>query len=213
MLTRSEPERKRGAEVLEEPGVVSAAAPAHVARGAGVSRRTLLAASAAALPLLLTACKGVQALGTPPPPAPDIVALRTAISAEEVMVARYAAVLKPYSAGGTTSTQYPDLVIVTAVKAVYAEHVAHLAQLKSRLVESPGSAPSPSPSASPSQTAPVTGAIAAELTTLEQAEQAASDRLLGQLGGLPPTLAQLFASIAASEATHVPYLQSVRPGR
>jgi hypothetical protein len=141
------------------------------------------------------------------------VALRTAISAEEVMVARYAAVLKPYRSGGTTSTQYPDLVIVTAVKAVYAEHVAHLAQLKSRLVESPGSAPSPSPSASPSQTAPVTGAIAAELTTLEQAEQAASDRLLGQLGGLPPTLAQLFASIAASEATHVPYLQSVRPSR
>jgi hypothetical protein len=217
MLTRSEPERKRGAEVLEEPGVVSAAAPAHVAHGAGVSRRTLLAASAAALPLLLTACKGVQALGTPPPPAPDIVALRTAISAEEVMVARYAAVLKPYRSGGTTSTQSPDLVIVTAVKAVYTEHVAHLAQLRSRLVESPGSAPSPSPSpspsASPSQTAPVTGPIASELTMLEQAEQAASDRLIGQLGGLPPTLAQLFASIAASEATHVPYLQSVRPSR
>jgi hypothetical protein len=45
------------------------------------------------------------------------------------------------------------------------------------------------------------------LQALEQTEQAASDRLIGWLNGLPPTLAQLFASIAASEATHVPYLQ------
>jgi hypothetical protein len=44
--------------------------------------------------------------------------------------------------------------------------------------------------------------------TLEHAEQAASDRLIGQLAGLPPALAQLFASIAASEATHVPLLQA-----
>ena len=46
------------------------------------------------------------------------------------------------------------------------------------------------------------GTVAVELTALEQAEQAASDRLIGQLGGLPPSLAQLFASIAASDATH-----------
>jgi hypothetical protein len=48
---------------------------------------------------------------------------------------------------------------------------------------------------------------------LEEAEQAASDRLIGQLAALPPSLAQLFASIAASEATHVPYLQAARRGR
>ncbi len=51
------------------------------------------------------------------------------------------------------------------------------------------------------------------LAGLERAEQAASDRLLRQLDGLPGSLAQLFASIAASEATHVPYLKSAREER
>jgi hypothetical protein len=187
--------------------VWTGAAPADAAHGA-VSRRALLAASAA-LPLLLTACKGVQALGTPPPPAPDIVALRTAISAEETMVARYAAVLV------RLRTQFPpgappqDLALVTAVSAVQAEHAEHLAQLKSRLVQPAASAPSPSPS----PTVHVTGTVAVELTELEQAEQAASDRLIGQLAGLPASLAQLFASIAASEATHVPFLQAAGRGQ
>jgi hypothetical protein len=207
MLTRQWPERTYGAEVLDDSAVWEEAAPADAADGA-VSRRALLAASAA-LPLLLTACKGIQALGTPPPPAPDIVALRTAISAEEVMLARYAAVLKPYSRSGPTSVPDRTLVIVTAIKAVQAEHAAHLMQLKSRLIEPAGSSPSPSPSPS----VHVTGSITAELAALEQAEQAASDRLIGQLGGLPASLAQLFASIAASEATHVPYLQAARRDR
>jgi hypothetical protein len=199
----------RGAQVVEDSAVPAKAAPADSTSAGAVSRRALLAAAAAAIPLLVTACKGVQALGTPPPPAPDIVALRAAISAEEVMVARYAAVLKPYHAF-QGSIRYPDLVMVTAAKAVSAEHVAHLAQLKSRLVE-PAGAIIPSPSPSPS--VQVTGPLAAELTALEQAEQAASDRLIGQLSGLPPSLAQLFASMAASEATHVPYLQAARRGR
>ncbi len=55
----------------------------------GPTRRALLAASAATLPVLLTACKGVQSLGTPPAPPRDIVLLRDAISAEQLMVARY----------------------------------------------------------------------------------------------------------------------------
>ena len=183
------------------------ATPADEARGA-VTRRALLAASAA-LPLLLTACKGVQALGTPPPPAADIVALRTAISAEETMVARYAALQ------ARLRTQFPpratpqDVAVGAAVSAIRFEHAAHLAQLKSRLVQPAGSAPSPSPS----PTVHVTGTVAVELTALEQAEQAASDRLIGQLGGLPASLAQLFASIAASEATHVPFLQAAGRGQ
>jgi hypothetical protein len=187
--------------------VWTGAAPADDPRGA-VSRRALLAASAA-LPLLLTACKGVQALGTPPPPAPDIVALRTAISAEETLLARYAAVQV------RLRTQFParatpqEVVMGAAVSAVRFEHVAHLAQLKSRLVQPAGSAPSPKPS----PIVHVTGSVAAELMGLEQAEQAASDRLLGQLGGLPSSLAQLFASIAASEATHVPFLQAAGQGQ
>jgi hypothetical protein len=36
-----------------------------------------------------------------------------------------------------------------------------------------------------------------------RAERAASDRLLSQVPEVPPELAQLFASISASEATHL----------
>ncbi len=67
-------------------------------RRAGLSRRALLTASAAALPLLVTACKGIQALGTPPPPPADVRALQAAISAEAAMIARYDSALKQLSA-------------------------------------------------------------------------------------------------------------------
>lgn len=167
---------------------------------AGPSRRTVLVAAGAALPLLLTACKGVQALGTPPAPPRDIRELRAAIAAEEVMVASYAAVISrlPPSAGpGAGGVQ-------AAIQAVRAEHSAHLGQLRSRLIEPAGQ---PTPAARPSPALVAGSSLTGLMSGLEQAEQAASDRLLGQLAGLPPALAQLFASIAASEATHVPLLQ------
>ncbi|MBO0832886.1 MAG: ferritin-like domain-containing protein [Actinobacteria bacterium] len=167
-------------------------------RPAGPSRRAML--SAAALPLLLSACRGargLQSLGTPPPPGRDIRVLRAAITAEKLMVARCTATIESLAgAGSATATA------VAAVRTVQAEHTAHLAQLRTRLIEP---APPRSPEAAP--TAGPAGDPAAALQALQAAEQAASDRLLGQLGGLPPGLAQLFASIAASEATHVPYLQ------
>jgi len=159
----------------------------------------MLTASAAALPLLVSACKGVQALGTPPPPPAAVRALEAAISAEAAMIARYALALKQLTAGA-----------YTAAHAVQAEHVAHLAQLRSRLVEPAGARPPVHPPPpSPSPAAGVTGPHAV-LGELEMAEQAASDGLIGELGGLPPSLAQLFASIAASEATHAEYLRAER---
>ena len=170
---------------------------------AGPSRRSMLVAAAAALPVVLTACKGMQALGTPPPPPRDIEALRAAITAEELMVATYA----------TASTRLPASAapgqngLLAAVHAVQAEHSAHLSQLRSRLME-PAGGPTPSAPRAPSVVAG--SSLGTVLTALEQAEQAASDRLLGQLAGLPPALAQLFASIAASEATHVPLLQQAQ---
>jgi hypothetical protein len=200
---------KAWAQVVEDSAVSPEAAPADSARAGAVSRRALLSASSAAVALLLTGCKGVQALGTPPPPAPDIVALRAAISAEVVMVARYTAALarlRLQMPGRGTAT---DIAIFLGVRTLQAEHAAHLAQLKSRLIQPAGSAPSPGPT----PTVQVTGTIAAELAGLEQAEQAASDRLIGQLIGLPPSLAQLFASIAAAEATHVPFLQAAWRGQ
>jgi len=175
----------------------------------GPSRRVVLAASSASLPLLLAACKGVQALGSPPPPAADVSTLRAAISAEEVMVARYAAALSYLRTSLPPKGTAADILSVSDIEAVQSEHGEHLAQLKSRLVEPPGSRPTPSPTPS----VQVTGSLSDVLSMLEQAEQAASDRLLSQLGVLPGSLAQLFASIAASEATHVPLLTAAGRGR
>jgi hypothetical protein len=168
------------------------------------TRRAVLAASAATLPLLATGCLGVQVLGAPPPAGPDISRLRSAIFAEELMVARYAAAISQPSGASAA-----DQTVAGALAIVHAEHAAHLAQLRSRLIQPAAS----TPSASPAQPAPLPAGRAATLQALEQYEQAASDRLIGQLAGLPPSLAQLFASIAASEATHVPFLQAAGQGR
>ena len=166
------------------------------------SRRAVLAAAIrgvplAAVPLALAACRGVQVLGSPPLPPADIRALSAAIRAEEVLVASYRAAIAQLPAGQAA---------VLAVRTVQVEHAAHLTQLRSRLIE-----PAPHPSATPPSVVIPPGSTASILQGLEQAEQAASDRLIGQLPVLPPALAQLFASIAASEATHVPYLRQV-PG-
>lgn len=167
------------------------------------SRRAVLAAAVrgvplAAAPLVLAACRGVQVLGSPPAPPADIRALSAAIAAEEQMVARYGAAVARLPAGDTAA--------LLAARTVQAEHAAHLTQLRSRLI-----VPAPHPSATPRPVTIPPGSTASILQTLEQAEQAASDRLMSQLRVLPPALAQLFASIAASEATHVPYLRQV-PG-
>jgi len=199
--------------------VADGSAAADCVMTARLSRRALLTASAAALPLFVTGCKGIQALGTPPPPPADVRTLQAAISAEEAMVARYASALRlltpaqssPYSAVGSEIAAY------ASAGAVHAEHVAHLAQLRSRLVEPPGAKPAAhppplSPSSGPSPVAGTSGRDAV-LGELAVAEQAASDRLIGDLDGLPSSLAQLFASIAASEATHVEFLQAAGRGR
>jgi len=181
----------------------------------GPARRTLLIASAAALPVLLTACRGVEALGTPPPPPTDVDTLRNAIEHEAALVASYAALTAaggsaaPGSQAGAPGSQAGAAGgrAATALAVVLGDHRQHLAQLKSRLVEPAGHS-SPAAGAATGR-----GGALETIAELEQAEQAASDRLIAQLAGLPPTLAQLFASIAASEATHVPYLKAARRGR
>jgi hypothetical protein len=161
------------------------------------TRRAVVAA-AAALPLLIAGCKGTQALGTPPGPAPDVARLRGAIRAEQDLVASYQAMLGRPGAGHGS-----EHAILTAV---LTEHQDHLHQLRARLI--PGS---PRAAGSAPQSGPQAGARAAALPAdprqalgeLLRAERAASDRLLSQVPEVPPALAQLFASISASEATHV----------
>jgi hypothetical protein len=185
-----------------------------LAGGAGASapgRRALLIASVAALPALLSACRGIQSLGAPPPPSADVRKLRAAIEQEARLVASYAAAAAAGSSAGPAGSQQAT----AALAAVLAEHRQHLARLKSRLIE-PAAAKSADTALGPAGAngrAGQSDGVSPTIDQLEQAEQAASDWLIAQLAGLPPTLAQLFASIAASEATHVPYLQAARRGQ
>ena len=164
----------------------------------GPNRRAVLAASAAAVPFLVSGCRGVQVLGTPPPPAPDVRLLRSAILAEQLMISRYhAALAGPAASSGATAK----------LSALLTEHEQHLVELKSRLIVPAGSAASARP-------APGRATVPASLTdalgALSAAEHAASQRLATELLTVPPALAQLFGSISASEATHVPVLDQLR---
>jgi hypothetical protein len=177
-----------------------------------------------ALPLVAAAgCRGVGVLGAPPPPGPDVTTLRSAIAAEQLMIARYQAVLRTVASAGAGGA--PALTAV--LSPLLAEHRAHLAQLRSRLIVPPGGAAAAAASASaaagrpasaaagrpaspaaPSQPARVPTAPAAALAFLAAAERNAAAAVALRLRAAPGSLAQLYASIAASEATHVPVLQA-----
>jgi hypothetical protein len=174
------------------------------------TRRVVLAA-AATLPLAaVSGCDGVNVLAAPPRPAPDVALLRSAIADEKLLIARYVNVLSGAGnpGGATSAARRSGAAALTAALApMLAEHRAHLAQLQSRLVVPAGAAPSPperAPVVPAAPTAP--GAAAAFLRT---AEQAAAAALLDRLPRAPASLAQLFASISASEATHVPVLDTM----
>jgi hypothetical protein len=152
----------------------------------------MLAASAAALPALLAtaSCRSSDPFTGPDPLAGrpalshDVIMLQAVISAERAMIRLYqAAVDSSPGVGG--------------LERLLAEHRQHLGKLQARLVLPPGS-PSASPSASP-------GAVPARVTIarLRAAEHASAADLLRRLVTVQPALAQLFASIAASDATHV----------
>jgi len=171
------------------------------------TRRGVLAA-AASLPLLaVSGCKGVGALAPPPRPGPDVRVLRAAIAAEEAMIARY----------GTAIARFPGLA--ETLTRLRAEHRQHLAELRTRLVIPAGSpyrrgfaTPAPRPAGSPGGVGGTATALpagqAAALDFLQTAEDSAAAALLRGLSTVPPSLAQLLASVAASESTHVAVLRS-----
>ena len=126
--------------------------------------------------------------------------VRDAIDGETLMISRYNAVL----------TAVPALA--GSLRPLLQQHQEHLARLRARLIEPRlGARRStrprrPRPPAGPQ--APGTPAAARDYLRL--AEQAAASALLGKITAAPPSLAQLLASIAASEATHALLLA---PGR
>ena len=173
------------------------------------TRRVVLAA-AALLPLAaVSGCGSVNVLAAPPSESPAVGLLRSAIAAEQAMIAHYGGVLHGAHGGGNPA----GVDLAAELEPLLAEHRAHLAQLQSRLIIPAGSSASASPSPSPSGRAaaaqPVPTAPAAAVAFLKNAEQAGATALLARLVTAPSSLAQLFASISASEATHVPVLDAV----
>jgi len=161
----------------------------------------VLAASAAALPALLAiaGCRSSDAFAGPDPLAgrpalsPDVITLQEAIKAERAMIALYQAAVN----GGTRPAR--------TLEGLLAEHRQHLSRLQARLVLPPGSG-SASPSPSPSSSSSPSSSRARGRVTIAQlraAERASAADLVRRLVSVPPALAQLFASIAASDATHV----------
>jgi len=156
----------------------------------------VLLASAAALPLLLGAagCRssdvftGPDPLAGRPPLGHDVLTLQAVITAEENMIDLYQLAISGDS--GTTRAR--------TLRSLLAQHQQHLVQLKARLIVPPGASASPSPSSA----SPSPRASTVSITRLRAAERASAADLVRRLATAPPALAQLLASIAASDATH-----------
>ena len=155
----------------------------------------MLLASAAALPLLLgtAGCRssdvftGPDPLAGRPPLGHDVLTLQAVIAAEENMIDLYRLAISGDS--GTSRAR--------TLRSLQGQHQQHLVQLKARLILPPSASPSPS-SASPSPRASTVS-----IDGLRAAERASAADLVRRLATAPPALAQLLASIAASDATHV----------
>ena len=176
----------------------------------------MLAASAAAVPVLLATagCRSSDAFAGPDPLAgrptlsPNVVTLQAVIAAEQAMITLYQSAVASHLALSTTGpttrptsgpTTGPATGRAGVLEELLAQHRQHLGQLQARLV-----LPAGSPSAQASSSASP-GAAPARLTIarLRAAESASATDLVRRLVSMPPALAQLFASIAASDATHV----------
>jgi hypothetical protein len=159
-----------------------------------LSRRQLLAASPTTLPLFLalSGCRGPAVLSAPPTVSAPTQSLLSAATAELNLIWIYNKAMSAYSG------------LAPALAPLRAEHEAHLAQLRGRVIEPPGKRAPDTVTARPA----VGATSAAALAQLRGAEQAAVASLMGRLDGASPSLAQLYASIAASEATHVSVLNA-----
>ena len=167
-----------------------------------VPRRRALLASAAALPLLLATagCRSSDAFTGPdplagrPPLGHDVLTLQAVIAAEENLIDLYRTAIN----GG------PGQPRSRTLRSLLTQHEQHLAQLRARLIVPPGEGGSggSSPRAS---TAPAHVSTA----RLRAAERASAADLVQRLATVPPALAQLLASIAASDTTHVTVLARI----
>jgi hypothetical protein len=150
----------------------------------------------AALPLAGAGCKGIAALGSPPEPGPGVAVARSAVAVERQLIAHYGAVLGAMPA------------LAATLRPLLAQHHDHLSRLRAELIVPPRREPLPTVRATVPGHAPVPATPAAALGYLRDAENAAATALLAHLAAVPPSLAQLLASISASEATHALVLRT-----
>ena len=156
----------------------------------------MLLASATTLPLLLAAagCRSSDAFAGPDPLAgrprlaPDVVTLQAVITAEENLIFLYRTAIS-----GDSRTARSQRAQAAAHPARTAPHPA-----EARLIQPAGTA---SAQASRSATGPAPGRVT--IARLRTAERASATSLVRRLAMVEPALAQLFASIAAADATHV----------
>ena len=159
-------------------------------------RRQVLAASSTTLPLFLglAGCAGhPNPLTGPPPLSPDVRTLMTAATAEDNLVYLYTRTIASYSG------------LATGLSPLLAEHQAHLSALRARVIEPAGKKLQLRPSSRPA----IPGTEAEAVAQLRAAEQAAVTAQLRRLPGASAAEAQLYASIAASEATHLTILKGL----
>jgi hypothetical protein len=164
-------------------------------------RRQVLAASSRTLPLFaalgslgmpavltgLTGCAGDPGPLDGPPPTADVRTLIAAVAAEDNLVHLYAKTISAYS------------VLGHELAPLMADHRAHRRQLAARIIEPSGKTLRVRPPARPQ----VPDTESAALALLRAAERAAITAQLKRLPAASPAQAQLYASIAASEATHI----------
>jgi hypothetical protein len=159
----------------------------------------VLATSVAALPVLLATagCRSSDAFAGPDPlagrptPSPDVITLQAVIAAEQAMIRLYQAAVD----------DDPRAARVRSLDGLLAQHRQHLGRLQARLILPSGA---PTAQASPSTSASTAAGRPARVTVaqLREAERASAAVLVRRLATVEPALAQLFASIAASDATH-----------
>jgi hypothetical protein len=157
-----------------------------------LSRRQLLAASPTALPLFLalSACQGPAVLAAPPTMSHQTHMLLHAVTAELNLISLYDEAIAAYPA------------LRPRLAPLRAEHEEHRARLRSLVIEPAGRRVPQTVTSRPA----IAATRAAALAQLKTAERAAVRTLMSRLGGASPSLAQLYASIAAAEATHASVL-------
>jgi hypothetical protein len=162
------------------------------------TRRRVLAATLAAVTAAgATGCAPGHAWpwATPPTQAPGVKMLKDVIVAEGALAGTYARVISAFPA------------LASSAAPMLRQHQEHLAALRARLVIPAGAAPSASAMPRPHPaTEPFPRSERAALAYLRAAEHAQAAALTTRLSAATPSLAQLLASIAASEAAHAALL-------